>query len=39
MGMMLKGYKDGAWYYQMVTDFRDLMTFSAMVDWYEYIGT
>ena len=35
--MMVKGYKDGVWYYQRIDDFKVLMLFAAMVEWYEYI--
>ena len=33
---MVMGYKDGVYYYQNINDFRVLMVFVAMVDWYEY---
>jgi len=35
--MMVKGYKDGIYYYQNIDDFRVLMVFAAMVDWYVYV--
>ncbi len=35
--MLIKGYKDGVWYYQMIDDFRVLLIFAAMVEWYEFV--
>ena len=36
--MLVKGYKDGVWYYQNIDDFRAMIVFIAMVEWYEYIS-
>ncbi len=35
--MMVKGYRDGTYYYMKIRTYKDLLLFTEMVDWYVYI--
>lgn len=35
--VMVKGQKDGVWYYMNTTHFEDLAWFAEFVDWWVYV--